>query len=365
MFGDERALQLACVRAYNEWQLGVLRRRRRAPLRPRRSFPATGIADAVAELEWALAQGYRGVLDLDVPERRRRAVGATTIRSGRAPKRPEIAGRAPHRQLPRRRSGRSARRFEPDAVLPRAATSKSGANTGAARRAPDLLRGSSSAFPRLRVAARRSRTSAGSRRCSSRPTTCSSATAGSPHDGGDAADACRVAALPPELLGDVHGRHGRHRAPPSPEPRSSHVVDRLSAHGHRLAEQPRDDRARSSAACRPTRCTRCCTTTARRLYRLDDVRIGCPRDARSQGRRRARDRAAGRASAARSRSGSRARARRSRWRDGGATVSTRPSRWSRQRAAARRPSHATSRTPSQVRTSSRRSPARSAASTSS
>lgn len=61
MFGDDRALQLACVRAYNEWLLEF------CAASPRRLFgtaaiPATGVADAVAELEWAARQGYTSVL---------------------------------------------------------------------------------------------------------------------------------------------------------------------------------------------------------------------------------------------------------------------------------------------------------------
>src|SRR5262249_37419755 len=61
MFGDEATLQLACVRAYNEWLLEF------CAAAPRRLFghaiaPATGVTDAVAELEWALRHGYRGML---------------------------------------------------------------------------------------------------------------------------------------------------------------------------------------------------------------------------------------------------------------------------------------------------------------
>src|SRR5439155_914065 len=44
--------------------------------------------------------------------------------------------------------------------------------------------------------------------------------------------------LPPQLLGDLHDRHGRHRAPPPSERGPRHVVDRLPAHGERLAEPP-------------------------------------------------------------------------------------------------------------------------------
>ena len=67
----------------------------------------------------------------------------------------------------------------------------------------------------------------------------------------------------PELLGDVHDRHRRHRAAAPHEPRPPPVVDRLPAHRQRLAEQPGDRSSATSAACRRTRSRRCCTTTAR------------------------------------------------------------------------------------------------------
>jgi predicted TIM-barrel fold metal-dependent hydrolase len=79
MFGDERELQLACVRAYNEWLLEF------CAASPARLFghaviPATGVADAIAELEWALRAGYRRT-DLDLPSGR--SSSAPTIPSGR------------------------------------------------------------------------------------------------------------------------------------------------------------------------------------------------------------------------------------------------------------------------------------------
>ena len=126
MFGDDRVLQLACVRAYNEWQLEF------CAMAPDRLFghaviPATGVADAVAELEWALGRGYRGVL-------------ISTFPSGRVE--PSIDddpfwARAAEAGVPvalhigsfHADGPVKVRRFEPDAVLPRAATSKAGANT--------------------------------------------------------------------------------------------------------------------------------------------------------------------------------------------------------------------------------------------
>jgi len=60
-YSDDPALQLACVRAYNEWMvefcdgsngrlvgLGII--------------PTTGVDDAVAELEWSIENGHKGVI---------------------------------------------------------------------------------------------------------------------------------------------------------------------------------------------------------------------------------------------------------------------------------------------------------------
>ena len=126
MFGDDRTLQLACVRAYNEWQLEF------CAVAPDRLFghaviPATGVADAVAELEWALARGYRGVL-------------VSTFPSGRVePSRDDdpFWARVQDANVPvalhigsfHADGPVKERRFEPEAVLPRASISKSGANT--------------------------------------------------------------------------------------------------------------------------------------------------------------------------------------------------------------------------------------------
>ncbi len=68
--------------------------------------------------------------------------------------------------------------------------------------------------------------------------------------------------LLPELLGDVHDRHRRHRAASPHERRPSDVVDRLPAHRERLAEQPGDDRAQLPRRAGRTTSRRCSTTTA-------------------------------------------------------------------------------------------------------
>jgi predicted TIM-barrel fold metal-dependent hydrolase len=60
-YSEDRELQCACVRAYNEWLLDFC-----APsggrLIPQAIIPTTGIDDAVAELQWAMAQGHRGAV---------------------------------------------------------------------------------------------------------------------------------------------------------------------------------------------------------------------------------------------------------------------------------------------------------------
>ncbi|MDX2169209.1 MAG: amidohydrolase family protein, partial [Deltaproteobacteria bacterium] len=126
MFGDDRTLQLACVRAYNEWSQEFCAAGE-GRLFGHAVIPATGVADAVAELEWALRQGYRGVLISSFPngsvepsedddpfwQRAAEAGVPVALHIG------SFHADGPVKQ----------RRFDPAAVLPRAATSKSGANT--------------------------------------------------------------------------------------------------------------------------------------------------------------------------------------------------------------------------------------------
>ena len=125
MFGDDRALQRACVRAYNEWVLEF------CAASPTRLYghaviPATGIDDAIAELDWALGQGFRGVLISTFPG------GAVEPSNDDDP----FWARAVEADIPvalhigsfHADGPVARRRFEPGAVLPRAAASKSGAN---------------------------------------------------------------------------------------------------------------------------------------------------------------------------------------------------------------------------------------------
>src|SRR5262249_10858735 len=63
---DERELQCACVRAYNEWLLDFC-----APsdgrLIPHAIIPTTGVADAATELQWAIKHGHKGALIATFP----------------------------------------------------------------------------------------------------------------------------------------------------------------------------------------------------------------------------------------------------------------------------------------------------------
>jgi predicted TIM-barrel fold metal-dependent hydrolase len=147
MFGDDRDLQLACVRAYNAWLLEF------CAGSPGRLFamatmPATGVGDAVAELDWALAQGHRGAVISTFPS------GAVEPSAEDDPfwARAEEAGLPVALHIGSFHPGGPVvrRTFEPGAVLPRAAISKSGANT-----VPLVTRlifsGVFERFPRLKV----------------------------------------------------------------------------------------------------------------------------------------------------------------------------------------------------------------------
>jgi predicted TIM-barrel fold metal-dependent hydrolase len=65
-YGKDRELQLACVRAYNEWLLDFCRESG-GRLVPLAIIPTTGIDDAVAELDWARERGHRGCVISSFP----------------------------------------------------------------------------------------------------------------------------------------------------------------------------------------------------------------------------------------------------------------------------------------------------------
>ena len=126
LFGDDRALQLACVRAYNEW-IRDFCAAGQGRLFAHAVIPATGIDDAVAELEWALRQGFPGVLISLFPSGGAEPAAAddpfwARAQEANVPVALHIGSF--HADGPVKK-----RRFEPLAVLPRAAISKSGANT--------------------------------------------------------------------------------------------------------------------------------------------------------------------------------------------------------------------------------------------
>ena len=147
MFGDDAALQRACVRGYNEWLLEF------CAAAPHRLFghaimPATGVADAVHELEWGLRQGYRGTLISTFPSGSVEPSAAddpfwARIQEADVPVALHIGSF--HADGPVKR-----RSFDPAAVLPRACISKSGANT-VPLVARMLFSGLFERFPRLKV----------------------------------------------------------------------------------------------------------------------------------------------------------------------------------------------------------------------
>ena len=60
-YADDRELQVACVRAYNEW-LADFCAEGSGRLIGQTIIPTTGVADAVAELRWGLDHGMKGAL---------------------------------------------------------------------------------------------------------------------------------------------------------------------------------------------------------------------------------------------------------------------------------------------------------------
>src|SRR5262249_3755086 len=124
--GDDGTLQLACVRAFNEWLLEFCDDTD-GRLFGHAIIPATGVTDAVAELEWALARGYRGVLVSTFPNGSVEPSAqddAFWVRAAEAGVPVALHIGSFHADVP---VGR--RRFVPAVGLRRASISKSGANT--------------------------------------------------------------------------------------------------------------------------------------------------------------------------------------------------------------------------------------------
>ena len=66
IYSKERELQLACVRAYNEW-IGAFCAGSGGRLIPQAILPTTGLDDAIAELEWAMKSGHKGAVISSFP----------------------------------------------------------------------------------------------------------------------------------------------------------------------------------------------------------------------------------------------------------------------------------------------------------
>jgi predicted TIM-barrel fold metal-dependent hydrolase len=66
IYSQERELQKACVRAYNEW-LCEFCQGSGGRLIAQAILPTTGVEDALAEVDWALEHGHRGVLISSFP----------------------------------------------------------------------------------------------------------------------------------------------------------------------------------------------------------------------------------------------------------------------------------------------------------
>ena len=98
IYGSEPELQVACVRAYNDW-LAEFCEGSEGRLIGQAILPTTGVDDTVAEMKRAIDLGHRGVVisafpngSLDPDAEDERVLGA---RAG-----DRHAGRGAHRQLP-------------------------------------------------------------------------------------------------------------------------------------------------------------------------------------------------------------------------------------------------------------------------
>jgi predicted TIM-barrel fold metal-dependent hydrolase len=66
IYSEDRDLQTACVRAYNEWLLDFCKGSS-GRLIAQAIIPTTGLDDSVAELEWAIKHGHRGAVISSFP----------------------------------------------------------------------------------------------------------------------------------------------------------------------------------------------------------------------------------------------------------------------------------------------------------
>ena len=66
VYSKDRDLQVACVRAYNEWLL-EFSKESHGRLIPLAIVPTSGLDDAIAEVEWAMKNGHRGIVISSFP----------------------------------------------------------------------------------------------------------------------------------------------------------------------------------------------------------------------------------------------------------------------------------------------------------
>jgi hypothetical protein len=151
IYSEERELQLACVRAYNDWLLSFTRPSG-GRLIGQAIVPTTGLDDAIAELDYAMKSGHKGAVISSFPN------GTLHPQADDEPFWARRSGslRSPSSRAPPGRRPAGRRSMSPAICSSRASSSVT-RGFGCCSSSP---------------------TSAGSRRCSSRPTTCSVAIAG-------------------------------------------------------------------------------------------------------------------------------------------------------------------------------------------
>jgi predicted TIM-barrel fold metal-dependent hydrolase len=66
VYSKDRELQTACVRAYNEWLLDFCKESH-GRLVPLAIVPTSGLEDAIAEVEWGMKHGHRGIVISSFP----------------------------------------------------------------------------------------------------------------------------------------------------------------------------------------------------------------------------------------------------------------------------------------------------------
>ncbi len=255
-YSDDRELQVFCVRSYNEW-ITEFCAGGAGRLFAQAIVPTTGIDDAVAELEWAIEHDHRGVVISRFPN------GDFEVE----PEDHRFFGLAEEAGMPVAvhigsflKSNPNHKWRSPDDLryLGDTGASKSGGHTLPV--ACDILfSGIFEEFPALKVVLVESN-------IGWIPTMLEQCDdmflryrwfTGAVEKMSQDAERDLLA----ELLGHVHGRYRRPRAAAPPQPGSHHVVDRLPALGHRLAELAASRWTASSAVCRSITCASSCTRT--------------------------------------------------------------------------------------------------------